>query len=879
MVLEGRTDEVAQLEALVAGAVEGRSGVLVLRGAPGIGKTALLDELVRHARGVRVLRATGEPRESQLAFAGLSQLLGPCAEEVRPALLDRHRAVLDRVLGRSEELAGDRLTIGAMLLGALAAAAPAAVVVDDAQWLDESSLDALRFAGRRLGAEATVLVMALRDDAPPSGLPERVLAPLEDAAADALLARRGLAPALRAPLLARAGGNPLALLELEPGASPGQVSVPVRLRDAYAERIAALPRQDRALLEIAAAAGSGTVASVLAATQRDERSALAALETSRLVTADGAALRWSHPLAREAVLELAGAAGRREAHLALVGHVGPDEAAWHRAQAAVGPDDDVASALEAAAGRSARRGAHAVAADALERAAELTQDPARRDARAVAAATAAWHAGQGARAEALLDRTAEPAPLRADSARIRGLVELHRGSPARASALLAEAAGARAGEDPASALLLAVASIEAASLAGLPPALPFPIDHAGEAEPALRALIAGVLHRFAGREQEAGTQLRRAVELGASAEDAQRALWAGAAAFFAGDEPRATALHERAVTLARSTSDAGVLPFALTFLAHAHLWGGRLAHAEADADDAARLARDAGQENLLVQIDALLAGVAAWRGDEARCRTLADGARAVARQRGLVLAEGAATTALAELELASGAPATAFDRLERLVHGPGAHPAHRYACLPTLVEAAARAGDAERARPDAAALGEWAQATGSAWALPLAARSRALTAATPGEAERHFLEARALHHAHLRPLDRARTELLHGELLRRRRRKAEARPLLRSALETWEDAGVPLWAERARAELRAAGESARRRGTRALERLTPQELQVARLVAQGASNREAAAALYLSPRTVEYHLHKVFRKLGVHGRAELAALVTRAETG
>ncbi len=350
-------------------------------------------------------------------------------------------------------------------------------------------------------------------------------------------------------------------------------------------------------------------------------------------------------------------------------------------------------------------------------------------------------------------------------------------------------------------------------------------------------------------------------------------LWAGAAAFFAGDEDAATALHERAADLARAASDASVLPFALTFLATAHLLGGRLALAAADAREARRLATESGQANLAVQVDAVLAGVAAVRGEEAACRELAEGARAAARERGLVLAEGAATTALAELELALGAPDAAYARLAALAHGPDAHIAHRYGVLPALVEAAARAGRAGDARADAEAFAGWAAATGSGWAQPLAERSLALTAADEEEAEARFDAALALHERHRRPLDRARTELLAGERLRRARRKAEARAPLRAALEAFEDAGAAPWAERARDELRAAGESAPHRGGRPLDRLTPQELQVARLVARGASNRDAAAALYLSPRTVEYHLHKVFRKLGVHARAELAAVL------
>ena len=479
------------------------------------------DGAPRRPRAARARRPRARPAsrvESRTRLRRAEPLLGPCAE-VRPALLDRHRAVLDRVLGRSEDLAGDRLTIGAMLLGALAAAAPAAVVVDDAQWLDESSLDALRFAGRRLGAEATVLVMALRDDAPPSGLPERVLAPSRTrrrtrcSPGGAWRPRSGRRcwPARAGTRWRCSSSNPArarAMRRCRRGCATPSRSGSPRSRS-----------RTGALLEIAAAAGSGTVASVLAATQRDERSALAALETSRLVTADGAALRWSHPLAREAVLELAGAAGRREAHLALVGHVGPDEAAWHRAQAAVTSPATTLAERAGGRGRGAvGRGAAPMpsTADALERAAELTQDPARRDARRRGPRPRPFRpgtAGQGARAEALLcgAGTAEPAPpcgpgLRADPA---ASVELHRGSTGARRAHCSLKGGGRAGRRRirASALLLAV-GVDRGRLAGRP-RWPFPSSPSTTPATPSRGraprLIAGVLHPASpDDEQEAG---------------------------------------------------------------------------------------------------------------------------------------------------------------------------------------------------------------------------------------------------------------------------------------------------------------------------------------------------------------------------------------
>ncbi|MET0683740.1 MAG: AAA family ATPase [Solirubrobacteraceae bacterium] len=858
-MLHGREEEQAALGALLGGAREGRGGALVLRGAPGLGKTALLDDAAARAEGLTVLRATGSPAETGLAFAALHQLL--LSRDVP--------APLARALGREDGPAPGPLQVGAALLEALGDAAPAAVLVDDAQWLDAPSLAALAFAARRLEGEGVALLAAVRDDGPRLDLPERVLAPLDDAAAAALLDEQAPHPAARATVLAAAAGNPLALVELPAaldGDPDGALPVPERLDAVYRERIAALPPAARELLLLAAAEGTGAVAPVLAAgTGR-----LEALEASGLVAVAGDRLAWRHPLAREAVLHAAGPGPVRDAHRALAAVTPPDRAAWHRAAAAVAPDEDVAGTL-AEAGRAARaRGGHAAAADALARAAELTPEPGLAAGRRVEAAAAAWAAGRPERALALLD-AAGPEADPGEVARIRGAIELNHGAPARAHRLLAEAA--RREPDPSRALRLSVSAMEAASLAG-EPLLP-PI--AAEGDGFLPTLVAGITARVEGDEPAAAAALGAAAAEGAALDDPQLVLWAGAAAFFAGDEDAATALHERAADLARAAADAAVLPFALTFLATAHLLGGRLAVAEADGREARRLAAESGQENLGAQVDAVLAGVAALRGDEAGCRELAEGARTAAAARGLVLVEGAATTALAELELALGAPDAAYARLERLAHGPGTHIAHRFGVLPALVEAAARAGRAADARGDAEAFASWAEATGSGWALPLAERGLALTAAGDEEAEARFAAALALHERHRRALDRARTELLAGERLRRARRKAEARAPLRAALEAFEDAGASPWAERARDELRAAGESAPRRGGRPLDRLTPQELQVARLVARGASNRDAAAALYLSPRTVEYHLHKVFRKLGVHARAELAAVLA-AET-
>jgi len=946
MELHGRRAEQAAIAALLDRARDGRSGALLLSGAAGMGKTALLADAAASADGLRVLRATGAEAEAELPFAGLHQLLAPVLD--RAAALPRPQAAaLERALGVAEGPAPEPLLLGAGVLGLLAEAGPALVLVDDLHWLDAASAAALTFAARRLEAEGIALLAAARHELAPTGLPECRLGPLDREAATAMLRGQDLAPAVRAQLLDAAAGNPLALVELPAALGPAQraghvaldgaLPVPARLEAVYAARLAGLSPAAREMVVLAAVAAGDEPGPVLAATDgaaehrggatadgaaADRAAAdpgavadgaaadpgaaahgaaahpdgaaalLGEAESVGLVALRGGRLVWRHPLARAAVVRSAGEPAVRAAHAALARTSPADLAAWHRAAATVQPDAGVAAALALAGERAGARAAHPTKARALARAAELTPDRRERAARFVAAAGAAWTAGRAEEALGYLDASGEPPDpaVAAEAGRIRGSIALHRGRPAAARRQLEEAAHLVAPHDPVAALRLAVAAMEAASLAGEPRLPEPPLVVPPAASPAgdpqrpaaatpdgaeadfLIALATAVRRLFGGDAAGAVPYLRAVVAAGDALTDPQLVVWAGAAAFFWGDEVAAIALHERAATLARAAGRPVVLAFAVTFLATADMWAGRLAEAEARGRDAVALAHEAGLANTEAQAQAALAQVLALRGDAETGHRLAVAARAAATDRGLVLVEGAATLALAELELAAGDADAAFERLDGLVHGPDAHPAHRFAPVPVLVEAAARAGRASEAHAAAERFAGWAQAVGTPWAAPLAARSLALVA-DGAEADARFAEAMRLHDRHRRPLDRARTALLLGERLRRARRKAEARGPLRTALEDFERAGARPWAERARDELRAAGASAPRPGGRPLERLTPQERQVARLVAAGASNRDAAAALFLSPRTVEYHLHKVFRKLRVHGRTELAALL------
>ena len=932
MELHGREAERAAIAALLERAHEGRSGELLISGAAGIGKTALLADAAERADGLRVLRASGAEAEAELPFAGLHQLLAPVLD-LAAGLPGPQAAALERALGVAGGAAPEPLLLGAGALGLLAEAAPALVLVDDLQWLDPASVAALGFAVRRLEAEGIAVLLAARDDLAPTGLPECRLGPLDREAAAAMLSGHDLAPAVRAQLLDAAAGNPLALVELPAALAPAQCAgqvpldavlpVPARLEAVYAARLARLSPATRELLVLAAVAAGDETAPVFAAAagvsaagdggrrrsapvprasaagDRERRrsapvlrasaagdgagpgagAALGEAEDAGLLALRGGRLVWRHPLVRAAVVRAAGEPAVRAAHAALA-RTSPADAAARCHAATVQPDAEVAAALALAGERAGARAAHAAKARALARAAELTPAAPEREARLVAAADAAWTAGRAEEALGHLAAAGTPGDpaLRAEAGRIRGSVALHRGSPAAARRELEEAARLLAPHDPVAALRLAVAAMEAASLAGEATLPDTPAAPDGAEAAFLTDLSTAVRRLFAGDAAGAVPRLRAVVDAGGRLTDPQLVVWAGAAAFFWGDEVAAIALHERAATLARAAGHAVVLAFALTFLATADAWAGRLADAEARGRDALALAQEAGLANTEAQVQATLAQVLALRGEAGTSRRLAEAARAAATDRGLVLAEGAATLAMAELELAAGDPDAAFERLDELVHGPGAHPAHRFAPVPVLVEAAARAGRAGEARPAAERFAGWADAVGTAWAAPLAARSLALVA-DGEEADARFMEAMRLHDRHRRPLDRARTALLLGERLRRARRKAEARGPLRTALEDFERAGARPWADRARDELRAAGSSPPRAGGRPLDRLTPQERQVARLVAGGASNRDAAAALFLSPRTVEYHLHKVFRKLGVHGRTELAALLTGEHGG
>ncbi|HEV8374404.1 MAG TPA: LuxR C-terminal-related transcriptional regulator [Actinomycetota bacterium] len=907
-MLHGRDVQCAVIDRLLADAGNLRSGALVVRGEVGVGKSALLTYAADRAAGtMRVLWGFGVESESELAFAALHQIVRPVLDHVE-RLPGPQAAALQGALGLATTGGNDRFLIAVGTLSLLAEVAeerPLVCLVDDAQWLDQPSADALTFAARRLEAEGIVLLFAARDDdlhpfsAP--GFHELRLTGLDADAASALLTERspaGLAPAVRDRLIEATQGNPLALLELPASLTADQLAgrtpvpdplpVSAGVEQVFLQRVRRLPGSTQTLLLAAAAEETGDPAVVFGAAQAlgAAAQALGAAETAGLVRISEGRIWFHHPLVRSAVYRGATFSQRQAIHQALAaalqGAEHADRRAWHRAAAAMAPDPEVADELERSAERARRRSGYSAAARALERSAELTAAEELRSRRLAGAADAAWLAGQPDRALGLLDRAASGGSqprLRADIAHLRGVIELHRGVPADAFTILAAGSAEVAPADPVKALAMLLPASEAASYAG---------DVALTIEAARRAaalprreqrvdqftldLLVGIGSILEGDTARGAPLLRQAVALAQAFDDPTRLGFAGAAARYLGDDTATHDFYARAVARARATGRVILLPYLLESLAVAEVSAGRYTAAAASASEGLRLARETGQESSLCRNLSTLALLAAMQGREDACRSHAAEALERAVPRGLRLQAASATWALALLDLGLNRSAEALARLETLA--AGSETGHQIIALlsvPDLVEAAVRANQTQRAQTALAGFEQWASHTTPPWALALVPRCRGLLSAG-AVADRHFAEALRLHSPSSRPFDRARTELLYGQALRRARRRAEAREHLRAALTTFEQLGAAPWAERARTELRVSGETPRQRDPSALDQLTPQELQVVRFVGEGATNREVAAQLFLSPRTIDYHLRQIFTKLGISSRAELIRL-------
>jgi len=905
-MLYGRHEERRVMRALLAGARAGRSGVLVIRGEAGVGKHALLQDTAEQATDFRLLRGTGVESEIELAFATLHQLLRP--------VLDR----LDRLPGpQANALRGAfglidtepnpfLIELGVLsLLGEVARERPALCIVEDAHRLDQASADTLVFVARRLAAEPVVLLLAARDDDvrqfAEQDLPSLWLGGLDPAAAGQLLeAHAGkLTPEVRDRLVEETGGNALALLELPASLSgeqlagreplPERLPLSNRLEQTFLERARRLPERTRTLLLVAAVEGDGELATILAAGRvlaaRPE--ALEPAERSGLIRVSGPQLEFRHPLVRTAVYQGATFIARQAAHRALTqvleGAQQADRRIWHLAAATLGPDEYVARTLEASAERARRRGSPATAAAALERAAALTPPAGPWAQRMVAAAECLWEAGHGGRARTLLDRI-EPQPedpaVRARMAHVRGAVELASGIPAIACTVLVEGARPILDSDPARATEMLVLATRAA-LAGnelrtivevIAPAVPsLPGHDDARVERVADSLLAARVPQVV---SAAGTQDLHPTATTTWPHPSLTWIWPMLAVVEpAGDDSTANLQLAKLVAAGRAAATIGTRTVALANLAIAEFCLGGWPSAVSNATEGLRLARETGQQATTGYFLALLASVAAQQGRAEDCREFAEAALAAATPRRVVVVAAHASWALAQLDLAEGRPAAALERLGALTtpHDPTAYAPIALLATGDLVEAAARAGRLEGMEPFLARFERWAEWDKRTWTLATAARCRALI--TQGEAaERHYQTALAVEGIGLRPFDLARTELLYGQWLRRARRRADARPHLRAALEIFDQLGAVPWIDQASVELRASGETARKRDPSTLKQLTPQELQIARLAAGGLSNREIAAGLFLSPHTVGYHLHKIYAKLGVASRAGLRRL-------
>jgi DNA-binding CsgD family transcriptional regulator len=889
-MLIGREDEQEVIEQLLAGVREGHSGALLILGEPGIGKSTLLGIARTSAAGMTLLTGAGVESETEVPFAALHELLAPILHHLG-AIPPVQQEALRAAVGLEASRPADRLLIGAAVLSLLAEAAgdaPVACLVDDAHLLDEESATALSFAARRLGAERVATLVAARETPQGAlhraGLPAVRLAPLSSTdASDLLSAHRGdLDPEGRRTVLSAAAGNPLALLELPPSEDAlGAIALPSRLEEAYVRRTAALPDATRQMLLLAAAEDSGDVAAILRAASSCGFGAsdLGPAERAGLVVLSGDRLAFGHPLMRSAIYRDATFEERRRAHVLLAEALGDDadHRARHRAAAAADVDDDVADEMAAAGERALSRGACARASSAFEVAARLSSDVTVRCRRLAQAAEAAWLSGDFDRCISLFERARAAAPdrsVRALDAWIRGQIANTRGSPAAAAELVL-AVARDPGTAPTDVRRLALVGTEAtirlADVDGfrtfddLVASLPAPT------EPFDR-LVANVLHgerqMIEGDATSGALRIRSAIEQGADSDDTRGLFTTAVAALYVGEWTRSRALFERSAAGARERGDLGSLASILAGLAAVEATLVELPQAEADATEAIDLASHANQENNSAYARACLSIVAAWRGDPTTCRALAEDALDLATARRLPVISGRATMGLALLALGEGNVEEALQHVAA-ISGRERSPAITGQALPLLVECAARIGDHDRATWALNELLPWATACASPDIIPVATRCRALVA-DGDAAESLYLEAIGFPGG--APVERARTELLLGEHLRRRKRRTEARPHLRAALEAFQRVGARPWAERAASELRATGETARPRHVGTLTELTPQELQIARLAGARSTNREIAARLFLSPKTIEYHLGKVFAKLGVSSRTELIAM-------
>ena len=895
---------------MLAEARHGRGGALVLEGEPGIGKTSLLADAVSAASGMRVLRACGIEVESELAFAGLADVTHGL-ESFIDELPAAQAAALRSALALGSPVSADRFAIGAATLGVLAAAAiePLLVVVDDVQWLDTSSVEALAFASRRLSNEPIAVLFATRaaGDERLAGLTRVKLIGLDAAVAQQLLPA-GLDHEVASTLVTATGGNPLALIELPAllsdaqrgGHEPLPAPLPLRpaLARAFGQRLAGLPDASRRALVTVAASETGSLADLGAALPllHLDLTDLQPAETGRCVSLTATEVRFAHPLLRAATYASAAPTERRSAHAALADVAATlERQAWHRAAATIGPDDETAGLLEAAGRAASARGGHAAAMTAFERAAQFTATTAERARRLLLAAAAAELAGASERSVALVDvalTNSTDVLERADLEQLRARVMGRRSCDRQHFHRLFRAAATVRDRDPTRATLM---YLDAALLA----AATDDVVEFGHALTNLKEIAAGATDlpyeaAFLLAEGEWGTAsadprrahdapdwdllLSRADDLAA----AHRLIGIADTYSDRGWEVEHTrALFARIVDVARLASAGGILAEALTALALLDHRISRWRTAASEAEEGYRLALETDRPLDAITALAVLARIEGARGAEPECRRHAAQAWALAHPLGLTsIPDWHANVALGLLELGLGRADEAVRRLEIPagdIDTSGLSPGV-FRAAGDLIEAYIRSGRTGKAQRTLDEFEGRARDGARRWALAVAARCRGLIAADD-DLDAHFEEALALHGHDPVPFEQARTQLAYGERLRRARRRTEARGHLRLAAEGFDALGSRMWGERARAELRASGQHLGPGIAATIDELTPQELQLARIVAGGATNREAAQALFVSPKTVEAHLGAIYRKLGMRSRTELASRLATESPG
>jgi DNA-binding CsgD family transcriptional regulator len=902
-ILFGRDRELRVVTDVLERAGE-RGGGLLVRGPAGIGKTSVLEAAKASAArlGFGVLAATGVQSEGGFAFAGLHQLLQP--ELAKAAILPGpQRDALRAAFGMTEGVVPDLflIALGSLeIVSEAAASSPLLLIADDAQWLDRPTAAVLAFLARRLDVEPVILLAAIRDGydsvLAEAGLPELDLTGLDEAAAAALLDATDpdLDAAARARVLADAAGNPLALVELPvalrsaPAADravlPPVLPLTARLERAFAARATGLPAPARSVLLAAAIDDEADLTEVLAVARSLAGPALPAdavdpAVSAGLVAADQVSIRFRHPLVRSAIYQQASAPQRRAAHAALAAVLAgqPDRRAWHRAAATAGVDEEVAAELEAAGSRAHRRGAVQVALASQQRAAMLTPDPGRRAGRLLRAAEIGFELDRHDVVDRLLAEAEQYRPGPLQQARIAWIREMSYdgipGDAERVRHLVQVADQTRLDGDIDLALNLLLGGavrywwadpgeparelvVAAAERAG-----------AAECDPRLLAIIA-----LASPISRGGDILARLTRVAAGdVRDPRGAFLLGGAAHAVGDFERAVMFLSGAADGLRAQGRLALLARALGVQANAAIQLGNWAMAVTAADEGARLAEETGQPIRLAAAKSSQAQLAALRGQH-------DVADALISEVERIAIPGRISILMAITQLARGISALsarryaeAYGYLRRLFDPDDAafHPRELFGAIPYLAEAAVHSGQIGQARAVLAGVESVAALTPAPKLHVEVAYARAALAA--GDDAEPLFDAAFDAAAGRWPHDRARLELLYGSWLRRHRGVTESRVPLRAARDWFDTHGLSSWADQARQELRAAGETSRRRTPNAWDRLSPQELQIARMAAGGLSNRDIGEGLYLSHRTVGYHLYRIFPKLGITSRSQLHA--------